>query len=232
MPGCGGSELPAPGFPRSSPGRDGGSPSGRAPAEQCAVCAAAAGACHPAHGEETAAGSWPAWGTHTHRPPASGTAPPQNHSAPLLPQLQGAAKGQRGLWTPSLAQSKGARGSPVGATTTGRSHGREELVTASRRQMAGGALAQGQVPRPGRRGVCLGVWHPREWGDPGTSPCHFGLLPYWGAGLAPLPCRATCPTAVARWAVTGAVKVLPAAGPPCLWPCAGRHPGEHAAVTP
>lgn len=45
-----------------------------------------------------------------HHPPPSGTAPPRNRAGPLLAQPQGAAKGQRGLLTPSLVQSQGARG--------------------------------------------------------------------------------------------------------------------------
>lgn len=34
--------------------------------------------------------------------------------------------------------------------------------------VARGALAQGQLPRPGWRGFCLGLWRPRQWGDPRT----------------------------------------------------------------
>lgn len=134
---------------------------------------------------------------------------------------------------PAWHSLKEPEGSPTGATTTGHSYGREELVTTPQWQMAGGALAQGQVPGPGQRGVCLGVWHPREWGDPRTPsaisvPCCTG-----GPGGHPCPAEPRVPLQGPGGLWQGLLRFWQRLGcPPCLWPCAGRHPGQHVAVTP
>ena len=138
------------------------------PAEQCAVCAAAVGAHHPAHGEEVAAGSRPARGTRPWAAPqplalAQGRPVPCNQAPGTAP---GCGKGTAGA--PMLG-TRTLEGSPTMAMTTGLGHSRAELVmppppTAN----SWGALAQGDkcLARPAR---C-------PWGHlcpsaPGCHPC-------------------------------------------------------------
>ncbi|XP_077042682.1 proline-rich protein 7 isoform X2 [Agelaius phoeniceus] len=91
----------------------------------------------------------------------------------------------------------------------------------------GGALAQGQLPRPGWRGVCLGVWHPRQRGDPRTPSAIS--VPHCSGGQAgtPAPQSHECHCSGRVGCGRGCSALASGrAALSCLWPRAGRHPGS------
>lgn len=225
VPSCGGRGLPAPRVPGSPlAGMEeilaGGPRQNNAPC----VPPQRAPATLPTGGNGDGVTAW--WGTHTHHPPASGTSPPQNHCASLLAWPQGTAKGRRGLDPKLGAVRRSQRGVPWGprlpaAVTAEKSCDNHPM------EMAGGALAQGQLPRPGWRGVCLGVWHPRDWGDPRTPSAIS--VPRCSGGQAGTPALQSpeCHCSGQLGCGRGCSALASGrAALPCLWPRAGCHPGS------
>lgn len=158
--------------------------SGRVLAEQCAVCAAAAGARHAAHGEEAAAGSRPAWGSSAGHPPpvtppAAGPGaqralgPRGWHSSALEPPCPCLGTGVRRRGSRSARPRGGAGGAVSRGGCDHRPRAQQRTSPTPRQQMAEGSLAQGKERSDrAREGSAPGQGHPHKVrGAPRAALC-------------------------------------------------------------